>query len=147
MQEASVVVGVDGCDACQAALRYAIEEAGRRGCRLTIVVAYRPPAGVSPFKRAGGADEDLAAEAQAAARRCLDHARGTIMSGDLDCKVLAEEMPPADALAAGAQNAVVIVIGRHHGEAAGDSTSGSTTVRLLNHSPIPVISVPRGYGC
>jgi nucleotide-binding universal stress UspA family protein len=56
-----------------------------------------------------------------------------------------KEMPPVDALAAAAENAVAIVVGRHHGEAADGAPVGSTTSRLLNHSPIPVISVPRGY--
>jgi nucleotide-binding universal stress UspA family protein len=56
-------------------------------------------------------------------------------------------MPPVDALAAGSQNAVVLVVGRHHWEAAKGATSGSTTGRLLDHSPLPVISIPRGYGC
>jgi nucleotide-binding universal stress UspA family protein len=146
VNEASVVVGVDGCDSCQAALRYAIEETGRRGCRLTIVVAYRRP-GVSVIESAGPADEDLAAQAQATAQRCLDLAEKTIVPDDLDCRVLTEEMPPVDALAAGAQNAIVIVVGRHHGEAARRDAPGSTTARLLDHSPLPVISVPPGYGC
>jgi nucleotide-binding universal stress UspA family protein len=114
VHEASVVVGVDGCGACQAALRYAIEETGRRGCRLTIVVAYRRP-GASVIESASGADEDLAAEAQATARRCLELAGETIVPDDLDCQVVTEEMPPADALAAGARNAIAIGCGSPEG--------------------------------
>ncbi len=41
-----VVVGVDDSEAAGNALRYAIEEATRRGCKLKIVHAWRVPATV-----------------------------------------------------------------------------------------------------
>lgn len=145
MHEASVVVGIDGCAGCQAALRYAIEEAARRGCRLTVVVAYRRPGAAVTDN--SGADGNLAAEAEATARQCLELAGETILPGNVDCQIVTQEMAPVDALAAGAGDAAVIVVGRHHRETGGKESSGSTISGLLDHSPLPVISVPRGYGC
>lgn len=144
MQEPGVIVGVDGCDACQAALRYAIEEADRRGCGLALVVAY-DRAGASAPWNTGAAGEDPSAEAVARARQRLEQAEPTVPPGHAVFEIVTEEMPPADALAAAARNAVAIVVGRHHEEPAGGNSTGSTTNRLREHSPVPVISVPRGY--
>ena len=142
-QEPSVIVGVDGCGACDAALRYAVEEAGRRGCRLVVVAAYGGP-GAPIGQSADAVGQDHAREARAAMQRCLEQARAAV-AGALRCRIVTAEMRPVDALAAVAQNAVAIVVGRHHGEAARTEPVGSTTARLLDHSPVPVISVPPGY--
>lgn len=143
MNEPSVVVGLDGCDACQAALRYACEEVGRRGCRLTVVAAYGRP-GASAADNAEAANSPAAA-AHAVARQCLELAGLTASSDGVDWHIVTKEMRPVDALAAVAHGAHAIVLGRHHGEPGGGKQVGSTTSHLLNHSPIPVISVPPGY--
>jgi len=144
MQESGIVVGLCGCDACQAALRYAICEARWRGCRLIVVVAYGETRS-SAAAGAGAASEDLAAEAEATARRCLELAGTTTPLDGLDSQVVTREMLPVDALAAAAQNADAMVVGRHHGQPAAGKPVGTTTRHLVDHSPIPVISVPRGY--
>lgn len=136
----SVVVGVDGCGACQGALQYAIEEANRRGCGLVIVAAYeRCPDG------AVAAETDLAGQARAMVQRCLDLVIASNSSDVPPWRIMTKAMPPVDALAAAARNAGVIVVGRHHGQSADGTALGSTTRHLLDHSPIPVVSVSRGY--
>jgi nucleotide-binding universal stress UspA family protein len=137
VRESRIVVGLDGCGSCQAALRYAIEEARRRGCDLVIVVAYEADS--------DAAGEGLADGAQAMAQRCLEQAGVLPSAGGLMWQIVVKEMPPVDALAAAAHSAGAIVVGRHHGQPAGDKLVGSTTRHLVEHSPVPVISVPRGY--
>lgn len=142
MQETGVIVGVDGCDACQAALRFAIDEAARRGCGLAVVVAYGQARASVPGEPGTGGGGRAAADV---AWRCLKRAQRTGAPGRADCEIITKEMAPVNALAAAARNAIAIIVGRHHEEPAGGNSVGSTTNRLLEHSPIPVISVPRGY--
>ena len=146
MGESRVVVGLDGCAACQAALRYAIEEAGRRGCELVVVAAYERskfPDSFSGYEIVPDGDPEV--EAEATARYCLQRA-GIEFSPDAPLwRILTQDALPVDALSAAASGACVIVIGRHHGQASDGKPVGSTAASLLNHSPVPVISVPPGY--
>jgi len=142
-----VVVGLDGCDACQAALRYAIGEARRRGCELVVVAAYER--GRSVYRLTGyvvSAELDPAGDARAMALRCLQLAGiGTSPDGPA-WNIVTKEMLPADALAAAAEGAHMVVVGRHHGEIPSEKKHvGSTTTLLLRHSPIPVVSVHSSY--
>lgn len=113
------------------------------GCSLAIVAAYeRSP---DPGADGAAAETDLAGQARAMVQRCLGLFMARTSSDVPAWRVVTKAMPPVDALAAAARNAGVLVVGRHHGQPAGRTALGSTTRHLLDHSPIPVVSVPRGY--
>src|ERR687893_3164704 len=59
-----VVVGVDGSAGARAALRFAVEDAVRRGVPVEAVISHRPPEAWMDFDAVGGFDYD---EAEAAA--------------------------------------------------------------------------------
>lgn len=146
MGESRVVVGLDGCDACQAALRYAIGEARRRGCELVVVAAYER--GRSVYRLTGyvvSAEQDPAGDARAMALRCLQLAGIEALADGPTWNIVTKEMLPAEALAAAAEGAQMVVVGRHHGQIPGEKHVGSTTTLLLRHSPIPVVSVHSSY--
>lgn len=144
--EARVVIGLDGCDACQAALRYAVGEARRRGCQLVVVSAYEH--GRSAYRLTGyvvSKEQDPAGDAEDMALRCLQLAGIGDSPDDPAWKIVTKEMLPADALASAARGAHMLVVGRHHGQVPGEKPVGSTTASLLHHSPVPVVSVHPGY--
>ena len=132
-----VVVGDDGSAGAAAAVRYAVEEAQRRGCALHVVRAYtllsssRPadvPFGVVP------SDEELgrAAEAELSAR----------------WGALAADFHPAhgradEVLIAASHTACVVVVGARGVGGIEALLLGSVADRVVAHAGCPVVVVRR----
>ena len=137
-----VVVGVDGSAGARAALRFAVEDAVRRGVPVEAVISHRPPEAWMDFDAVGGFDY---AEAEAAA---VERAETFI------AEVLREVPEPhpvihvtavlgaaADALIRESNGADLLVVGsRGHG---GFSSMllGSTSMQCALHAPCPVTVV------
>ena len=78
-----VVVAVDGSAGSEAALRFAMEDAARRGVPVEAVVAYRPPDYWTDLNVVGAADADrlrarLRTEAESRVRALVDTVTGTL---------------------------------------------------------------------
>jgi nucleotide-binding universal stress UspA family protein len=137
-----VVVGVDGSDQAETALRFAAEEAALRKARLHVVCAWEVPidstmsVGLVPGLIQGLLDE---------AEDIVKSATGRVeeLQPSVKCESRVVEGRAGTVLLEEAQGAVLLVVGsRGRGELAG-MLLGSVSSHLVHHSPCPVTVVPR----
>lgn len=140
-----VVVGVDGSKGGDVALRYALQEAARRGADVDVVSAWEPPIrslaetfGLEPYDRTRWdsaheraahehVDQVLAEEPGGAERRVEVHAR----TGR-----------PADILVEAARGADLLVVGHRGRGGVSGVALGSVGLHCVMHAPCPVLVVP-----
>jgi len=135
-----VVVGADGTEVGLGAVRWAAQEAARRGAALLIVHAApylgrSGPGGAPPpeLPRARG----ITAVAYTVARR---HQPGLQASTE----VVPDE--PVDALLRAAAASQLLVLGISTTGAADEMVLGTVAARVASRSPAPVVIVPRRRG-
>jgi len=135
-----VVVGVDGSPAARAALRWAVEDARRRGCRVDAVWAWHPDYGgmIGPLP----AEVVLALSPQtleAAARKALDAAVEGFEG--VDVRPVLVEGDPRDVLVKASEEAELLVVGnRGHGTIVG-AILGSVSAHCVHHASCPVVVI------
>jgi nucleotide-binding universal stress UspA family protein len=119
---ARVVVGIDGDAADEPALRWAADDAQRRGAELLVVHAD-PACGPG-------------------ARAVVDHAVATARAGrDLEVRFAIAPTDPAPALLEAGCHDALIVVGRRHTTAAGAFALGTCSRALLRRTRVPVVIV------
>jgi nucleotide-binding universal stress UspA family protein len=137
-----VVVGVDGSAGARAALRFAIEDAVRRGVPVEAVTSHRPPEAWMDFDAVGGFDHDeAAAEAVERTERFIADVLHEVAEPHPEIHVTAVLGSAADALIRESAGADLLVVGsRGHG---GFSTMllGSTSMQCVLHASCPVTVV------
>jgi nucleotide-binding universal stress UspA family protein len=127
-----IVVGVDGSAGSVTALRWAAEEAARRGVPLLAVAAYRRNLDLMPALGA----RDPAQVAQ-------DMLAGAIeAAGAGDVETLAVEGPAAVRLEQLAADADLLVVGTRGRGPAGAALLGSVSMHCVSHATCPVVVVP-----
>jgi nucleotide-binding universal stress UspA family protein len=141
-----VVVAVDGSAGSRAALRFALEDAARRGVPVEAVIAYRMPELWVDYNVIGSPEVDrlrttLRSQHEDEVRAVVDEvARG--VAGPLpDVQTRAAEGSPADVLIRESHGADLLVLGsRGHG---GFHTMllGSTSIQCVLHATCPVTVV------
>ncbi len=143
---ATVVVGVDGSDGAQQALRVAVQEARLRGAGLRVVTAWHMPAmsyggvvfspGIDPadFKDSAGAALETALAALGGQANDVQVER--VVRGGRPALVLLEEARGADLLVVGS---------RGHGGFAG-LLLGSVSHQCALHADCPVLIVHKPDG-
>jgi nucleotide-binding universal stress UspA family protein len=142
-----VVVGVDGSEHGDAALRFAAEEAALRGAQLRVVCAWELPA--LEFPVAGAMSVDLI---PALMRGIGDEADGIVQTAvarvkelqpAVSCEPRVVEGHAGSVLLDEARGAILLVVGsRGRGELAG-MLLGSVSHQVLHHAPCPVTVVPK----
>jgi nucleotide-binding universal stress UspA family protein len=143
-----IVVGVDGSEHAQEALRWAAEEAKLR--RATVVAAhawtFTPSLAVGApdlmAVPAGNIAEELDAD-RAAAERALSDSISAALGDDPGVSVerLLVEDAPGEGLVALAQDADLVVVGtRGRGNIAA-ALLGSVSNHVVQHAPCPVVIV------
>ncbi len=154
----TIVVGVDGSEAGDAALRWALAEAQLRRAGVRVVHAYQAPqaaiteaglgaAGGMPVPAVFTEDREQvrrAAETQAhnVIEEALGRARGDSVDG-LEIERAAVEGPAAKTLIESARGADMLVVGSHgHGGLLG-LVLGSVSRQCAEHPPCPVVVTPR----
>lgn len=139
----TVVVGIDGSPAAEAALAFAFDEASHHGLSVTAVHAWDVPAydllivpnGPVPVPLTDVADDEIRLTAEVLAGFRDDYP-------DVDVEERLVRSPAVQALVAAATDAAMIVVGTHgHGPAMG-ALLGSVSNGLLHKSPVPVVVVP-----
>jgi nucleotide-binding universal stress UspA family protein len=138
----SIVVGTDGSETADIALRRAIELAALTGGKLHVVSAYEPsPARVGGNKPVAEAAEwsvgsDFKVEA------VLQRAQDETQSGSIDFEVHAPKGDAADSLIAAAKEheADVIVLGSR-GMRGARRVLGSVPNKVSHHAPCDVLIV------
>jgi nucleotide-binding universal stress UspA family protein len=139
----TVVVGIDGSPAAEAALAFAFDEASHHGWSLVAIHAWDVPAydllivpnGPVPIPLSDVADDEIRLTAEVLAGFRDDYP-------DVDVVEQLVRSPAVPALLSAAADAAVIVIGTHgHGPAMG-ALLGSVSNGLLHKSTVPVVVVP-----
>jgi len=143
--DGGVVVGDDGSEGAARAVRYALEEARRRGTALHVVRAWSimstsRPADVPPGFAASLAEYEAAATAEEKARI------EALLGADLDVPVEIHcvHSPAAQALIAASENADVIVVGSRGLGGFRSLVLGSVAEQCIRHASGPVIVVREG---
>lgn len=135
-----IVVGVDGSPASLAALWWAVQEAGRRACRVDAVLAWQrdrgmkigPPAGV-PRRLAPERDRD-------AWKHVLDEAVAEVSAHGVVRKVLVSQ-DAGPTLTTMSENAALLVVGTRGAGPIRVAVLGSVSAYCLRHASCPVVVV------
>jgi nucleotide-binding universal stress UspA family protein len=143
-----IVVGVDGSEHAQAALRWAGEEAKLRGATLVAAHAwtFTPSMAVGApdlmAMPAGNIAEELDAD-RTAAERALSDAVSAALGSDPDVTVEAVliEDAPGEGLVALAQDAELVVVGTRGRGNIAQALLGSVSHHVVQHAPCPVVIV------
>lgn len=142
---ASIVVGTDGSETAQQAVRQATELAGRIGARLHIVSAYEPVLRARLRAEAQQIPEDLQwvinlrDEIDATLREAADAAR----AAGVQAETYARQGDPADAIldVAEEQGASLIVVGNKGLTGAKRFLLGSVPNKVSHHAPCSVLII------
>ncbi|HEX8866529.1 MAG TPA: universal stress protein [Lentzea sp.] len=134
----SIVVGVDGSAAAQAALRWAVEHARQRGCPVDVVMAWHPDYGVMIGPLPAEVFAEVSPQAvKAAAQKVLDgHAQG--FEG-VEIRRILVEGDPKDALVKASQDAELLVVGNRGHSAIVEAILGSVSAYCVRHAACPVV--------
>jgi nucleotide-binding universal stress UspA family protein len=143
-----IVVGVDGSEHGQAALRFAAEEARIRGATLVAAHAwsFTPPVAVGApdlmALPAGNLAEELDAD-RAAAERLLAEAVDSVLGTDPGIpveRVLIEDAA-GEGLVTAAEGADLVVVGSRGRGSIARALLGSVSQHVVQHAPCPVVIV------
>jgi nucleotide-binding universal stress UspA family protein len=137
-----VVVGVDGSEQGERALRYAVAEARRRECGVLLVNAVHetaPMAAMLPLYSVEAFAE--------VGRRLVDEAAGLVREIDSGIEVTTSVRGGSrvGVLVDAAEHASVVVLGHRSRSRAGRVLTHSTTTGVAARAHCPVVSVPDGY--
>lgn len=133
-----VVLGYDGSDGAKAAVPHAVALAGAFDVPLVLVFAY----GQNPV---GGVTGDVRRAVEDVGEAMLGEAREAAIAVDAGVVVESElvDARPVDGLVEVVQRRgarLLVVGGNGHGSFVG-SLLGSSTYKVLHHSPVPVLVV------
>ncbi len=142
-----IVVGVDGSSGAQAALRWALAEARRRGDDVEVVNCWAPPylAMSSGYALTFVTDDEITAEGRSAIHKTM-----TACGDELDaCKAAGVDVTTAvlqgDAWASlveESKDAALLVVGRRGHGGLSRLVLGSVSRQVATHAHCPVLIVP-----
>jgi nucleotide-binding universal stress UspA family protein len=142
----TIVVGVDGSSGSRAALRYALDDAGRRAAQVRVVTVFDEPGywAVAYGMSAPVAPSAVTVGLEKAARQMVDdvraeHPRRT----DVPVDVRALVGPPSRVLVEQARDADLLVLGHRGLGGLASATLGSVGVQCVLHAPGTVTIVRR----
>jgi nucleotide-binding universal stress UspA family protein len=141
-----VVAAVDGSAGSRAALRFAVDDAARRGVPVEAVIAFRSPDYMLDFDVMGQAEVDkmrarLRADAEGRVRALVDEVTAGASGSLPEIAIRAVHGAPSHVLIQAAQGADLLVVGsRGHGEFS-SVLLGSTGMQLALHATCPVTVV------
>ena len=138
---ARIVVGIDGSESAQRALRWALDEAKLRQARLDVVHSWHVPyAAATPYSPPAAWDPtDFESEAQRVLDRVVDAEDGD----GVDVRRVLAAGSAAQNLIELSKGADLVVVGsRGRGGFAG-LLLGSVSQQVVHHAPCPVVVVPQ----
>ena len=135
-----VVVGVDGSPASLAALRWAVEDARRRGCGVDAVTAWHADYGVMIGPLPAEVFADVSPQAmKAAAQRVLD--RSVEGFEGVEIRQILVEGDARDVLFKAAEDAALLVVGNRGHSRLVEAIIGSVSAYCVHHASCPVVVV------
>jgi nucleotide-binding universal stress UspA family protein len=135
-----VVVGVDGSPASLAALRWAVEDARRRGCAVDAVMAWHVDYGMMIGPLPAEVFAEVSPQAmKAAAQKVLD--RSVEGFEGVEIRRILVEGDARDVLFKASGDAALLVVGsRGHGRIV-EAILGSVSAYCVHHASCPVVVV------
>jgi nucleotide-binding universal stress UspA family protein len=138
-----IIVGIDGSPSATRALRWALDEAGRRAASVTVVHGYLLPIDISTV---GVVNEELLdrsrAKSRDAAIAVVDRVLDQVDAPDgVTVRTIIELGAPAGVLLAHADDQLMVVGTRGHGTFR-RVAFGSISQQVLHHAAGPVVVVP-----
>ena len=138
-----VVVGIDGSRAARRALRWACDEAGRRGVVVTVVHAYDLPTDSSLMGMVTPTLERYRRGVEADAVEMVDRAIADVdIPAGIDVERVVEPGMPAAMLLRHSGINRLLVVGTRGRGALGRVVLGSVSHQCLHHASGPVVVVP-----
>lgn len=144
-ESSRIVVGVDGSPESRSALRFALEDAARRGARVEVVEAFPVPEyWATAYGLSGLPDQaELTARAE---RRARDELAAVLAEQDgrlsrVPVDVVAVPGSPGRILTETAHAADLLVIGHRGRGALASAVLGSVGLHCVLHAPCPVVVV------
>lgn len=138
-REHVIVCGIDGSEAGQRALQWAMDEATRRSCTLRVVTAWA----WEGADALGAASSPEAAHSHA--KQTQDVAVARVLA-DTDNPPEVEQLvlrgAASERLCSSALDAELLVLGSHGHGAVHDKLVGSTSQRVIHHASCPVVILP-----
>jgi len=142
----TIVVGVDGSDAADAALDVAVDEAAAHGARLRVVVVWQMP--VVAYTDGGGVilDEESLDRFRETAERVAGNALARVRRRvpALDCTTEVRGGQPAEELLGVGADADLIVVGSRGLGGFKRLMMGSVSDQVVRHATCPVLVVRGG---
>jgi nucleotide-binding universal stress UspA family protein len=142
MEMGVIVVGVDGSEASQEALRFALRQAKLEGKRVRAVTAWHVPAvayggpGVSPLTDVRAV---FAEDADAILTRALEAVESE--TGGVEIEPVVREGRPASVLTEAAESADLLVVGSRGLGGFLELLLGSVSHECAHHAPCPIVIV------
>jgi nucleotide-binding universal stress UspA family protein len=141
----SIVVGTDGSETANEAVRQAAELAGRLGARVHLVCVYEPV----PSAQDGASDVDAHAESgwvlrpREAVDATLAAAAAVFAAAGVEVDLYAQRGDPADAIldVAEERGADLIIVGNRGRTGAKRFLLGSVPNRISHHAPCAVLII------
>jgi nucleotide-binding universal stress UspA family protein len=134
-EPARIVVGVDGSDSAQAALRWAVRQASLTGDRVEAVTAWHYPASVGWGPT--GIDVDFEAIGQQIMSEALAAVNG--LEPGVAVLSLVTEGHPAEVLLHASKGAGLLVVGRRGHGGFTSALIGSVSLHCVLHAHCPVL--------
>ena len=136
-----IVVGIEGTNASEAALQWAVREAGLRGCPLTVVHAWS----FDPVRDAGKTNEH--AERRASVCMIGAEVATAIRKVGVSPEVIERSVhgSPARSLVKESQGAELLVLGRGHRSGMIDMLRHSVSADCVRHTSCPVVIIPNAW--
>ncbi|MFW0109347.1 universal stress protein [Rothia sp. P13129] len=139
-----IVVGIDGSEQSYGALRWAVNEARRRGTPVRLVTAYSLPIFTGTGFEAGYSVVDEQALREGVAQ-ILDEAYSRVDTTGVELRATVETGDATAILVELSKRAELVVVGsRSHGSFLG-RLLGTVSVSLPAHSHCPLVAVPASY--
>jgi|GEM_PF-65483 len=142
----TLLVATDGSATGERAVRFAVAIAREHGVPLTIchVVDAAGTVATCTTPYGGLEADELLRDLNAASREILERARGFAAEGGVDCRTVSQCGPPAETIAACADEieAGAIVIGTHGKRGLARMVLGSVAADVLRRSSVPTFVIP-----
>lgn len=144
-----IIVGVDGSAVSIAALRWAIDEAARRGTTVSAVNAWHSDPTTAGLSRLDliqlrPRDEILDAQVKLLASAVAE-AAGAAEHAHVQVEQRLVEGQPGPALVHAAKEAALLVVGSHGYSRLYEALLGSVGSYCVHHSPCPVVVIPDSH--
>jgi nucleotide-binding universal stress UspA family protein len=148
METYRMIVGVDGSEAGQRALNWAVGEAARRQrtgqqCAVEAITAWQ----IDPVEQPPRAIVGLP-DASVSAQDVLDEAVGRVREDHPEVTIATEVVQaiPYEALVRAGDNADLLVLGSHGHNHGNLAVVGSVTEGCIRNATCPVLVIPLAYG-